>query len=63
MREQAQADVEASRAQAIADLRAEVATLAIGAAEQVVGAEPRATRPTSPWSSSYIDSVGAEGSN
>jgi len=37
MRERAGADVEAAKAQAIADLRGEVATLAIGAAEVVVG--------------------------
>jgi F-type H+-transporting ATPase subunit b len=37
MRERAGADVEAAKAQAIADLRGEVATLAIGAAEIVVG--------------------------
>jgi F0F1-type ATP synthase membrane subunit b/b' len=37
MRTQAAADIEAAKAQAIADLRGEVATLAIGAAEQVVG--------------------------
>ena len=36
MRERAAADIEASKAQAIADLRAEVAALAIGAAEVVV---------------------------
>ena len=37
MRTQAAADIEAAKAQAIADLRGEVATLAIGAAEQGVG--------------------------
>lgn len=37
MRERAAADVEAAKVQAIADLRGEVATLAIGAAEVVVG--------------------------
>lgn len=37
MRERAAADVEAAKAQAIADLRGEVATLAIGAAEVIVG--------------------------
>jgi F-type H+-transporting ATPase subunit b len=37
LRSQGQADVEASKQQALADLRGEVATLAIGAAEQVVG--------------------------
>ena len=37
MRERAAADVEAAKAQAIADLRGEVASLAIGAAEVVVG--------------------------
>jgi F-type H+-transporting ATPase subunit b len=37
MRERASADVEAAKAQAIADLRGEVANLAIGAAEVVVG--------------------------
>lgn len=37
MRAQAAADIESAKNQAIADLRGEVATLAIGAAEQVVG--------------------------
>jgi F-type H+-transporting ATPase subunit b len=37
MRERAAADVDAAKAQAIADLRGEVASLAIGAAEVVVG--------------------------
>lgn len=37
MRERAAADVEGAKAQAIADLRGEVASLAIGAAEVVVG--------------------------
>jgi F-type H+-transporting ATPase subunit b len=37
MRERAAADVESAKAQAIADLRGEVANLAIGAAEVVVG--------------------------
>lgn len=37
MRERAGADVEAAKAQAIADLRGEVAELAIGAAEVIVG--------------------------
>lgn len=37
MRERAAADVESAKAQAIADLRGEVASLAIGAAEVVVG--------------------------
>ena len=37
MRERAAADIEAAKAQAIADLRGEVAALAIGAAEVVVG--------------------------
>lgn len=37
MRERAAADVEAAKTQAIADLRGEVASLAIGAAEVVVG--------------------------
>jgi F-type H+-transporting ATPase subunit b len=37
MRERAAADVESAKAQAIADLRGEVASLAIGAAEIVVG--------------------------
>tara|TARA_B100000446_G_C10437885_1_gene300680 strand:- start:80 stop:679 length:600 start_codon:yes stop_codon:yes gene_type:complete len=36
MRERATADIEASRQQAIADLRAEVAGIALGAAERVV---------------------------
>ncbi len=37
MRERAAADVEAAKAQAIADLRGEVAQLAVGAAEVVIG--------------------------
>ena len=37
MRERAAADVEAAKTQAVADLRGEVASLAIGAAEVVVG--------------------------
>jgi F-type H+-transporting ATPase subunit b len=37
LRTQGQADVEASKQQALADIRGEVAALAIGAAEQVVG--------------------------
>jgi len=37
MRERATADVEAAKAQAIADLRGEVAQLAVGAAEVVIG--------------------------
>jgi F-type H+-transporting ATPase subunit b len=37
MRERAAADVEAAKAQAVADLRGEVAGLAIGAAEVIVG--------------------------
>jgi F0F1-type ATP synthase membrane subunit b/b' len=36
MRERAAADVEAAKAQAVADLRREVTTLAIGAAEVIV---------------------------
>ena len=36
MRERAAADIESSKAQAVADLQAEVARLAIGAAEVVV---------------------------
>lgn len=36
-REQAQADIDAAREQALSDIRGEVATLAIGAAEEVVG--------------------------
>ena len=36
MRERATADIEAARQQAIADLRAEVAGIALGAAERVV---------------------------
>ena len=37
LREQGQADVESSKEQALSELRGEVATLAIGAAEQVLG--------------------------
>jgi F-type H+-transporting ATPase subunit b len=59
-REQGLADAEASKQQAIAELRGEVATLAIGAAEQVVGqnldrdANERIVE-------AFIDSVGSNG--
>jgi F0F1-type ATP synthase membrane subunit b/b' len=44
MRERASADVEAAKTQAIADLRREVSSLAIGAAEVVV--QRNLDRPT-----------------
>ena len=58
LREQGQADVEASKQQALAELRGEVATLAIGAAEQVVGHNlDRAANER--IVEDFIDSVGA----
>lgn len=57
MRERAAADVEAAKTQAIADLRGEVASLAIGAAEVVVGRNlDRATQTE--LVEQYIASVG-----
>ena len=62
LREQGQADAEASKQQAIAELRGEVATLAIGAAEQVVGQNlDRAANER--IVEAFIDSVGANGAN
>ncbi|HEX2576933.1 MAG TPA: F0F1 ATP synthase subunit B [Aquihabitans sp.] len=59
MRARAAADIEAAKVQAIADLRGEVATLAIGAAEQVV--ERSLDRDTSvALVEAYINQVGAE---
>jgi F-type H+-transporting ATPase subunit b len=58
MRRRAAADVEASKHQALADLRAEVATLALGAAERVV--EHSLDRETQvQLIENYINSVGA----
>jgi F-type H+-transporting ATPase subunit b len=58
MRAKAAADIEAAKAQAVADLRGEVTTLAIGAAEQVVGKSlDRDTNVA--LVEAYIDQVGA----
>ena len=59
MRERAAADIEAAKAQAIADLRAEVAALAIGAAEVVVQHNLDASTQTQ-LVENYISQVGAE---
>lgn len=58
MRTRAAADVEAAKAQAMTDLRSEVATLAIGAAEQVVGRNLDQETNTA-LVEAYIDQVGA----
>ena len=58
MRQKAVADIEAAKAQAVADLRSEVAALAIGAAEQVV--EHSLDRETNiALVEAYINQVGA----
>ena len=58
MRTRAAAEIEAAKAQAVADLRGEVASLAIGAAEQVV--ERSLDRDTQvALVDAYIDQVGA----
>jgi F-type H+-transporting ATPase subunit b len=57
-RAQAQADIDAAKGQAMAELRGEVADIAIGAAEAVVGANlDRATQTQ--LIEDYIDRVGA----
>ena len=56
--QRAAADIEAAKAQAIADLRGEVAQLAIGAAEVVVEQQPRPRRPRSQLVENYINQVG-----
>ena len=57
MRERAQADIEASKRQAVSDLQAEVASLALGAAELVV--QRNLDRDTNvELIESYIDQVG-----
>jgi F-type H+-transporting ATPase subunit b len=62
LREQGQADVEASKQQALTELRGEVATLAIGAAEQVVGQNlDRAANER--LVEDFIDSVGSSGAS
>lgn len=54
----AAADIESSKAQAIADLQAEVGNVRLGAAEAVIAADPiPATQ--SQLIDSYIDQVGA----
>jgi F-type H+-transporting ATPase subunit b len=58
MRERAAADIESSKAQAVADLRAEVARLAIGAAEVVVQHNLDATTQIQ-LVENYISQVGA----
>jgi F-type H+-transporting ATPase subunit b len=59
LRGRATADIEAAKVQAIADLRGEVASLAIGAAEQVV--ERSLDRDTQvALVDAYIDQVGAD---
>lgn len=58
MRERAAADIESSKAQAVADLKAEVARLAIGAAEVVVQKNLDPATQTE-LVESYIDQVGA----
>lgn len=58
MRQRAVADIEAAKGQAVADLRSEVASLAIGAAEQVV--EHSLDRETNvALVEAYINQVGA----
>ena len=58
LRAQGQADVEASKQQALTELRGEVATLAIGAAEQVIGQNlDRAANER--LVEDFIDSVGS----
>ena len=62
LREQGQADVESSKQQALSELRGEVATLAIGAAEQVVGQNlDRAANER--LIEDFIDSVGSSGAS
>ncbi|QXC63164.1 F0F1 ATP synthase subunit B [Aquihabitans sp. G128] len=58
MRTKAAADIEAAKVQAIADLRGEVANLAIGAAEEVVGANLDRDASVA-LVEAYIDRVGA----
>ena len=62
MRERAAADVEAAKVQAVADLRAEVASLAIGAAEVVVQHSLDAATQTQ-LVEQYIQSVGNRQAN
>ena len=58
IRQRAEADVESSKQQALADVRAEVASLALGAAERVV--ERSLDRDTQlQLIENYINSVGA----
>jgi F-type H+-transporting ATPase subunit b len=59
MRARAAADVEAAKVQAIADLRGEVASLAIGAAESVVGANLDRDASVA-LVEAYINQVGAD---
>ena len=62
LREDAQASIEASKSQALADIRGEVATLAIDAAEQVVG-QSLDREANVALVEQFIDSVGAKGAN
>ena len=59
LREQAQADADASKQQALAELRGEVATLAIGAAEEVIG-QNLDQEANEALVESFIDRVGAD---
>jgi len=59
MRTKAAADIEAAKVQAISDLRGEVANLAIGAAEEVVGANLDRDASVA-LVEAYIDRVGAD---
>ncbi|MYB86308.1 MAG: F0F1 ATP synthase subunit B, partial [Acidimicrobiaceae bacterium] len=61
-RTRAAADIESSRRQAIDDLRTEVAAIAVGAAERVVGASLDADVHRS-LIDGYIDDVAGSGSN
>ncbi len=58
LRAKANADIEAAKTQAVADLRSEVTTLAIGAAEQVVGQSLNDASRVA-LVEAYIDQVGA----
>jgi F-type H+-transporting ATPase subunit b len=60
MRSQAATDIESAKAQAIADLRGEVASLAIGAAEQVIGRNLDQETNVA-LVEAYINQVGADG--
>jgi F-type H+-transporting ATPase subunit b len=59
LREQAQTDVDASKQQALSELRGEVASLAIGAAEEVLG-QNLDQEANEALVESFIDRVGAD---